>query len=109
MDNKTPQEILKQPYERVLIPEDEGFSASVREFEGCYAYGESANQALQNLEEVALVWIEAQLEKGEEIPRPWNEETYSGRFALRMPKSLHQQLARLADHEGTSLNQYMVS
>lgn len=109
MGKKIARNILKQPYERVLIPEDEGFSAAIKEFEGCYAYGKSANQALNNLEDVASAWIEAQLEKGEEIPRPLNEETYSGRFALRMSKSLHQQLARFAESEGVSLNQYINS
>ncbi|HEX9732156.1 MAG TPA: toxin-antitoxin system HicB family antitoxin [Thermoanaerobaculia bacterium] len=31
-----------------------------------------------------------------------------GRLALRLPDSLHQQLATQAQHEGISLNQYLV-
>ena len=31
-----------------------------------------------------------------------------GRFTLRLPKSLHQELEEIAGHEGVSLNQYIV-
>jgi HicB family len=36
------------------------------------------------------------------------ESTHSGRLLLRMPRSLHAQLAARADEAGTSLNQYIV-
>jgi antitoxin HicB len=36
------------------------------------------------------------------------ERTYSGKVNLRMPKSLHRDLARRAEEEGVSLNQFMV-
>jgi len=106
----TPQQILSRPYERVLIPEEEGgFSAYIAEFEGCMAQGETADEALNRLYETAIVWIEAELEEGKEIPEPWNLQQFSGKFLLRLPKSLHQQVAKLADKEGVSLNQYLVS
>jgi len=107
--NKTTQDYLREPYERVLIPEEDGgFSASISEFEGCYAYGETPDEALRNLEEVAVAWIESELSRRREIPPAWVTQEYSGRFALRMPKSLHQALVRLAEREGSSLNQYIV-
>jgi antitoxin HicB len=34
--------------------------------------------------------------------------TYSGKVNLRMPRSLHRDLARRAEEEGVSLNQFMV-
>jgi predicted HicB family RNase H-like nuclease len=34
--------------------------------------------------------------------------TYSGKVNLRMPKTLHRDLARRAGEEGVSLNQFMV-
>jgi antitoxin HicB len=106
----TPQEILKLPYERVLIPEEEGgFSAYISEFEGCVAQGETADEALTALQNTAVVWLEAELEAGKEIPEPWNLQEFSGKLLLRLPKSLHQQLARMADKERVSLNQYLVS
>jgi uncharacterized protein (DUF1778 family) len=36
------------------------------------------------------------------------EKAYSGKVNLRMPKSLHRDLARRAEKEGVSLNQFMV-
>src|ERR671922_1050126 len=33
--------------------------------------------------------------------------TYSGRLLLRMPRSLHEELARASDREGVSLNQFI--
>ena len=105
-----PADYLKQPYQRVLTPEDEGgFSAEIPEFPGCYAEGETTEEALKNLEEVALAWLEAELESGRDIPQPWKCQEFSGRFALRMPKFLHNELVRSAEREGTSLNQYMVT
>ncbi|MFD2670789.1 toxin-antitoxin system HicB family antitoxin [Marinicrinis sediminis] len=34
------------------------------------------------------------------------DEEYSGKFVLRLPKTLHRQLSEKAKHEGVSLNQY---
>ena len=36
------------------------------------------------------------------------EENYSGQFKLRLPKSLHKQLAEEAKRDGISMNQYCV-
>ena len=37
-----------------------------------------------------------------------DEKAYSGKVNLRMPRSLHRDLARRAEEEGVSLNQFMV-
>jgi antitoxin HicB len=105
----TPQEILKLPYERILLPEEEGgYSAYIAEFEGCAADGETADEALSNLNEAALAWISAEQAAGRSIPEAWSVQEFSGKILLRLPKSIHQQLARQADKEGVSLNQYIV-
>ncbi|QPD04931.1 MAG: hypothetical protein Nkreftii_002705 [Candidatus Nitrospira kreftii] len=109
MTNITPAEMMQRPYERVLIPEAEGgYSAYISEFEGCLAEGETPEEALQNLEVTAIAWIEAEIESGRDIPDAWNDQEYSGKLLLRLPKSLHRQLARQAEKEGVSLNQYVV-
>lgn len=38
--------------------------------------------------------------------RPASQEDYSGKFIVRLPKSLHMRLAVEAEREGVSLNQY---
>ena len=109
MPNKTPQEIMKLPYERVLIPEEAGgFSAYVAEFDGCGAGGATAEEAMRNLEQAAIEWVAAEQESAREIPQPWNLQEFSGRILVRLPRGLHQELARHADREGVSLNSYIV-
>jgi predicted RNase H-like HicB family nuclease len=96
-------------YARVLTPdEDGGFTAEILEFPGCFAEGETINEALQNLEEAAQSWIAAALEQGQEIPPP-TKKIYTGRIALRLPMDLHRQAVRMALLHHTSLNQYLVT
>ena len=47
-------------------------------------------------------------EDGVPIPEPARLEDYSGQFKLRLPKSLHKQLAQRSSEEGVSMNQYCV-
>jgi len=105
-----PDAILKKPYARVVVPEADGsYTAEILEFPGCVASGETAADALNNVEEVAVDWIAASLEQGQEIPEPLDHANYSGKLVVRMPKGLHKRAARAADREGVSLNQFIVT
>ena len=46
------------------------------------------------------------MEEGIEIPEWDTLESCSGQFGLRLPKSLHRELARRAKREGVSMNRY---
>ena len=59
------------------------------------------------IREAMAAWIEAALEDGETIPMPRSVEDYSGRFVIRIPKSLHKKLVEMAEREGVSLNTYV--
>lgn len=49
------------------------------------------------------------IQEGLFIPKPNDKENqYSGRITLRTPKSLHRTLAKKAEEEGVSLNQYLL-
>ena len=105
-----PTEILKRPYARVLTPDPDGrVTAEIMEFPGCVAFGDTSADALARLEEVAVDWINAALEQGQDIPEPLNSIDYSGKLVLRMTRSLHQRAALYADREGVSLNQFIVT
>ena len=107
---KAAQDYLKEPYARILIPEEEGgYSAEILEFSGCFAEGETADEAMQALERAADAWIQAALDQGQEIPPPFRNQGYGGKIALRLPKSLHRQATEFAERDGTSLNQFLVS
>jgi len=107
----TPKEYLQQPYARIVIPleAEGGFHAELLEFFGCFAQGETAEEAYTNLEKSAEAWIENALAEGHEIPKPSSAIDYSGRIVLRLPQGIHRQAARLAERDQTSLNTYLVS
>jgi hypothetical protein len=43
------------------------------------------------------------------VTEPADDAAHSGRLLLRMPQSLHSELARAAEREGVSLNAYITS
>jgi predicted RNase H-like HicB family nuclease len=107
---KTAQEYLQQPYARVLVPEEGGgFSARILEFPGCIAEGETRDEALEALERAAESWLEVALDLGHAIAAPFAAQDYSGKFALRLPRSLHEQVVRIAEMNNTSANQFIVA
>ena len=66
---------------------------------------DTAEEALANVQEVIPIWLEGALESDYEIPEPRGADEYSGRFMVRVPRSLHRSLAGLAeDREAISLN-----
>ena len=68
----TISEILKRPYQRVLIPDrDSGtVSAWIAEFPGCIAQGDSPEEAYRNLEAAASSWLEGAIDNNFPIPEP---------------------------------------
>lgn len=104
------QQTLKRPYARILIPDDDGtYTAEILEFHGCYGEGDTAADAFNDLEEAAASWIEAAIKQGQEIPAPLDSYEYSGKVALRLPKSIHKQAARYAEKDDISLNQFFLT
>lgn len=49
---------------------DQAYIANVPELPGCKTYGDTYNEALDNILEVIELWIEAAREAGEAIPQP---------------------------------------
>lgn len=100
--------LLARPWSRDLVADDDGrFVASVPELEGCFADGETPQEALNALDEVLRHWLEIALEERTKLPEPRriDEDSPSGRFSVRVPRSLHRRLADNAEREGSSLNQ----
>ena len=89
--------------------DDEYWFAEILDLPGCMADGANPNEAMENLEDAKRLWVETQIEDGYEVPEPVQPNEYSGKFLLRMPKSLHYRLAIQAKREGVSLNQHVIS
>ncbi len=99
---------LKYPF--TIIPDQEGgYTGKVDDLPGCITQGDTLEEIVEMIEDARRAWIETMYEMGEAIPTPGEVETYSGRFVVRLPKSLHRDLARVAKREGVSLNQYVTS
>jgi predicted HicB family RNase H-like nuclease len=79
------------------------------EFPGCVAQGDTISEAHERLERAAEDWIRVALDSGQDIPLPAEEQRYSGRILVRLPKSLHRRAAEAAEEDGTSLNQFIVA
>jgi predicted RNase H-like HicB family nuclease len=82
------------------------FFATVLELDGCMSDGATREEAAANIKEAMEGWIECKLDGGYPVPKPLKERDFSGRFVVRIPKSLHKKLALEAMKEGVSLNQY---
>ena len=104
------KEYLKLPYNFIIQPiNDESgsyFYARVLELDGCQSTGATFDEAYRHILEAMEGYIETKLENGFAVPMPQSVEDYSGKFVVRVPKSLHQSLAIEAQREGVSLNQY---
>lgn len=104
------EDYLKLPYNYIIqqITDESGtyFYAKVLELDGCQTTGETFEEAYENIKEAMKGWVETKLEAGFEIPLPVGHESFSGKFIVRIPKSLHYRLSVEAEREGVSLNQY---
>ena len=111
---RTIDEYLELPYRIALVRDQDedgntGWVAEVEELPGCLAQGDTAEEAIEHVREAMSGWLSVAIEDGIEIPEPRAGESSSGRLLLRMPGSLHAELARLAEREGVSLNQMLVA
>jgi predicted RNase H-like HicB family nuclease len=91
--------------------EDGDIVASIAELEGCVAHGNNTAEALAELASMKRLWIESCLADGKPVPLPAEEDDTlpSGKWLQRVPRTLHRKLTDLAQREGVSLNQYVVS
>lgn len=98
---------LSLPYTFQVRKTETGYWANVKEIDGCHTPADTIEEAYKDLEMILKDHIEIRLESGTPIPEPVDQD-YSGKFNVRVPKTLHKQLAIAAEDEGISLNQYVV-
>jgi len=106
----TIKDYMALPYNIVFrrVNDESGayYFATVQELDGCMSDGETLEEAYANIQEAMEGWIETKLDAGLPVPEPLGTDKYSGKFVVRLPKSLHRRLAVEAEKEGVSLNQY---
>jgi len=84
-----------------------GWFVRVKELPGCMSEGDTPEEAMEMIRDAMRGWIEVSLEDGDPIPEPRELDDYSGKFVVRVPRSLHRDLVERAEEEGVSLNQYV--
>ena len=102
----------RYPLEIFWSEEDKGFIAEVPDLPGCSAWGATEANAAREAQRAIAAWLEAARAAGREIPEASVAEPmdrYSGKFIVRVPRTVHARLARKAKQEGVSLNQLISS
>ena len=86
------------------------WAAEIPDLPGCIGAGDTAEEAVSMALDAKKAWIDTATEEGREVPKPKNlyQDDFSGKFTLRLPKTLHKELTIQAEEEGVSLNQYIL-
>src|SRR3954471_16819345 len=110
-DVEAPAGPREVPYYPVTLVRDETdgaeWVATVDVLPGCNARGSTPDEALERVAAAVAEWVAAAGREGKEIPDPKSAQSHSGRLLLRMPQTLHAELARAAERERVSLNQFI--
>lgn len=103
------KDYMQLPYTRLVqeMNDESGhyFYGRILELDGCQSTGDTLEELYQSLNEAMEGYFEVKQENNLPIPIPETADKYSGKFIVRLPKSLHQRLAIEAQKEGVSLNQ----
>jgi len=84
--------------------EDDEYLATVAEFPSLSWLDADQTEALRGLVDLVADVVTDLKANGEPIPEPISERRFSGRFNVRVPESLHRELALAAAEERVSLN-----
>lgn len=96
------------PYPVTLVHEDDDeWVATIDALPGCTARGASPDEAVERAGEAMTAWLATAKREGKNVPEPKTAQSHSGRLLLRMPQTLHAELARIAERESVSLNQFI--
>lgn len=85
--------------------EDGVFVGRVAEFPSLAAHGQTLEAALGEIRFVVSDVLAELTSSGEPVPEPFSKRRFSGKFLVRVPETLHRELALRAEDEGVSLNQ----
>ncbi|MBF6189505.1 type II toxin-antitoxin system HicB family antitoxin [Nocardia farcinica] len=92
-------------YRVLWSPEDEEFVGLCAEFPSLSWLAPTQDQALQGIRDLVHDVIKDMAVNNEVIPRPLAENSYSGKFLVRVSSELHARLVREAAEMKVSLNQ----
>jgi len=107
---KTVADYMALPYTIQIIRSEEGsYFVSVKELPGCISVGDTPAEAYDMINEAMEGWLSIAIDDDLKIPVPVEEKVYSGKFQIRIPKSLHKDLVLNAAESEVSLNSLVCS
>ena len=100
---------LKLPYHFSIRPESDGtFFGQVLEFPGCFATGETAQEALTSLQATAEGWLEATISLGQSIPPPadlmWPPKAFKVAPSPPAPARVREEAERIVAEWGVGFD-----
>ncbi len=87
--------------------EQDGWFARVIELPGCMTQADSFDELEAMVQDAMRAWIVTALDSGMPVPKPDAEGAYSGHLTVRVPRSLHRDLAVAAAQDGVSLSTFV--
>jgi predicted HicB family RNase H-like nuclease len=69
----------------------------------------SPEAALKGIRKVVVQVVDDLQQSGEEVPEPFSDRSYSGRFMVRVLPEVHRGLAIRAAEQGVSLNRFIAT
>ena len=113
MAGKTVDEHLCLPYTIEVQKDTSGdvpvWFARVRELPGCATEVDTFEEIGPMIEDAMRLWIEVALDSGMDVPEPRDATEYSGKFVVRLPRSLHRSVSEAAEKDGVSLNAWVTA
>ncbi len=107
---KSLEEYLALEYPlNVFADPDGGYVAAFPDLPGCLTQGDTLQELAGMADDARRLWIETAYEHGIDIPLPSYPEEHSGKFNVRVSRSLHRSLVEAAERQDVSLNAYVVS
>jgi|SRR6185436_12024846 predicted RNase H-like HicB family nuclease len=99
--------VNRYPFHIEWSDEDEEFIATCPAFPGLSAFGKTEEKALKEAKVALAGFVETYKANNLALPEPTIHKRVSGKFQLRLPKSLHSLAVLMAHREGVSLNSYI--
>jgi antitoxin HicB len=89
--------------------EERPWRAVVEDLPGCVVRGTTPPDAVARVPAAMAEWVASAQAEGREVPEPRDVRAFSGKLLLRMPQSLHAEVALAAERDQVSLNAYINS
>jgi antitoxin HicB len=110
---KSVDDYLALPYTIEVIHdpsgEQAGWFARVVELPGCMTQTDHFDELEGMVQDAMRAWIVTAFEAGVSVPEPEVEGSYSGHLTVRVPRSLHRDLAVAAAQDGVSLSTFVAA